>query len=45
MKDGVLIVNTVDRENVNEKAMAEAVKSGKVGGYAYYFRNGPRIAD
>lgn len=35
MKNGVLIVNTVDRENVDEKAMAEAIKSGKVGGYAY----------
>jgi lactate dehydrogenase-like 2-hydroxyacid dehydrogenase len=35
MKSGVLIVNTVDRENVDEKAMAEAIKSGKVGAYAY----------
>lgn len=35
MKNGVLIVNTVDRENVDEKAMAKAIKSGRVGGYAY----------
>jgi len=35
MKDGVIIVNTVDRELVDENAMAEAVKSGKVYGYAY----------
>ncbi len=35
MKNGVLIVNTVDRENVDENAMAQAIKSGKVGGYAY----------
>lgn len=35
MKDGVIIVNTVDRDLVDEEAMAEAIKSGKVGGYAY----------
>ncbi len=35
MKDGVIIVNTADREIVNEQAMAEAIKSGKVYGYAY----------
>lgn len=35
MKDGVIIVNTVDRELVDEKAMADAIKSGKVYGYAY----------
>ncbi|OGV96641.1 hypothetical protein A2W24_01615 [Microgenomates group bacterium RBG_16_45_19] len=35
MKLGVIIVNTVDRELVNEKAMANALKSGKVYGYAY----------
>jgi phosphoglycerate dehydrogenase-like enzyme len=35
MKDGVIIVNTVDRELIDENAMAEAVKSGKVYGYAY----------
>lgn len=35
IKDGVLIVNTVDREIVNEKAMADAISSGKVAGYAY----------
>jgi len=35
MKDGVIIVNTVDREIVDEKAMAEALKSGKVRAYAY----------
>ncbi len=33
MKDGVIIVNTVDRELVDEKAMAKAVKSGKVASY------------
>jgi phosphoglycerate dehydrogenase-like enzyme len=35
MKKGVIIVNLVDRELVDEKAMAEAIKSGKVYGYAY----------
>jgi len=35
MKDGVIIVNTVDRSLVNEHDMAEALKSGKVSGYAY----------
>lgn len=35
MKKGVIIVNTVDRELVNEKDMAEALKSGKVDSYAY----------
>jgi len=35
MKDGVIIVNTVDRELVDEDAMAEALKSGKIYGYAY----------
>lgn len=35
MKKGVFIVNTVDRELVDEKAMAEALKSGKVDTYVY----------
>lgn len=35
MKNGIIIVNTVDRVLVDEEAMAEAVKSGKVSGYAY----------
>lgn len=35
MKDGVIIVNTVDRELIDEKAMAKALKSEKVYGYAY----------
>lgn len=35
MKKGVFIVNIVDRDLVNEKAMAQAIKSGKVGGYCY----------
>lgn len=35
MKKGVIIVNFADREVVNEKAMADAIKSGKVFGYAY----------
>lgn len=39
MKDGVIIVNTVDRELVDEEAMAEALKSGKVYGYAYEGEN------
>jgi lactate dehydrogenase-like 2-hydroxyacid dehydrogenase len=35
MKKGVIIVNTVDRELVDEKAMAQALKSGKVDTYVY----------
>ena len=35
VKNGVIIINTVDRELVDEKAMAEVVKSGKVSCYAY----------
>lgn len=35
MKKGVIIVNTVDRELVDEKAMAEGLKSGKVDTYVY----------
>jgi len=35
MKKGVIIVNTVDRELVNEKAMAQALKSGQVDTYVY----------
>src|SRR3989339_400163 len=35
MKDNVIIVNTVDRSLVNEQAMAEAIKSKKIYGYAY----------
>lgn len=35
MKKGVIIVNTVDRELVDEDAMAKALKSEKVYGYAY----------
>lgn len=35
MKDGVIIVNTVDRDTVNEADLAEALRSGKVAGYAY----------
>ncbi len=35
MKDGVIIVNVADRECVDEEAMAEAIKSGKVFSYAY----------
>jgi lactate dehydrogenase-like 2-hydroxyacid dehydrogenase len=35
MKDGVIVVNTVDRSLVDEMAMAKAIKSGKVYGYAY----------
>lgn len=35
MKKGVFIINTVDRELVDEKAMAEALKSGKVDTYVY----------
>lgn len=33
MKDGVIVINTVDRELVDEQAMAEALKSGKVAAY------------
>lgn len=35
MKNGVIIVNTVDRELVDEKAMAEGLRSGKVDTYVY----------
>ncbi len=35
MKQGIVVVNTVDRDLVDEEAMAGAVKSGKVYGYAY----------
>ena len=35
MKPGVLIVNLVDRDIVDENSMAEALKSGKVGAYAW----------
>lgn len=35
MRDGVIVVNTVDREIVNEEDMAEALKSGKVAFYAF----------
>ena len=35
MKKGVIIINTVDRELVDEDAMAEALKSGKVDTYVY----------
>ena len=35
MKKGVIIVNTVDRNLVDENAMAEALKSGKVDTYVY----------
>lgn len=35
MKKGVFIVNTVDRELVDEKAMAQALKSGQVDTYVY----------
>ncbi len=35
MKSGVIIVNMADREQVDEEAMAEAMKSGKVFGYAF----------
>jgi lactate dehydrogenase-like 2-hydroxyacid dehydrogenase len=39
MKDGVIIVNTVGREIVDEKAMAKAIQTGKVYGYAYEDKN------
>lgn len=35
MKDQVIIVNTANREIVDEQAMADAITSGKVYGYAY----------
>jgi len=35
MKDGVIIINTVGRDLVNEQDMAQAIKLGKVYGYAY----------
>jgi len=35
MKKGVFVVNTADRELVNEKAMTQALKSGKVDTYVY----------
>lgn len=35
MKDGVIIVNVADRECIDEEEMAEAIKTGKVFGYAY----------
>lgn len=34
LKDGIIIVNTADRPLVDEKALAEALKSGKVDSYA-----------
>lgn len=39
MKKGVFIVNTVDRELVNENAMAQALKSGDVDSYGYEGEN------
>ena len=35
MKKGVIIVNTVDGSIVDDQAMAKALKSGRVSGYAY----------
>ena len=35
MKNGCIVVNLADREIVDETAMAEAIKSGKIFGYAY----------
>ncbi|MBU1085083.1 MAG: NAD(P)-dependent oxidoreductase [Candidatus Beckwithbacteria bacterium] len=35
MKKGVIVVNTVDRELVDEKAMAQALKTGQVDTYVY----------
>lgn len=35
MKNGAIIVNTANREIVDEQAMSDAIKSGKVYGYAY----------
>ena len=46
MKDGVIIVNTVDRDIIEENAMMDAIKSGKVFGYAYEgedFENTPLV--
>lgn len=39
MKNGVIVVNTANREIVNEEAMAEAIKAEKVYGYAYEAEN------
>lgn len=35
MKEGVIIVNVADRESVDEDTLAEAMKSGRVFGYAF----------
>ena len=35
MKKGVVIVNTADRSLVDERAMADAIKNGKVDSYVY----------
>lgn len=35
VKNGVIIINTADRSLVDEYAMADAIQSGKVTGYAY----------
>ena len=35
MKKGVFIINTVDRELVDEQALADSLKSGKVDTYVY----------
>lgn len=35
VKKGVIFVNTADRTIINEKAMADAIKSGQVASYAY----------
>lgn len=35
LKESVIIVNTVDPELIDEQALAEAIKTGKVYGYAY----------
>lgn len=39
MKNGVIVVNTANREIVNEQDMANAINSGKVYGYAYEAEN------
>jgi phosphoglycerate dehydrogenase-like enzyme len=39
MRNGIIIVNLADRENIDENAMANALKSGKVFGYAYEGEN------
>ncbi|MCX6730984.1 MAG: hypothetical protein NTZ55_03990 [Candidatus Roizmanbacteria bacterium] len=39
MKNGVIVVNTANREIINEKDMADVIKSGKVYGYAYEAEN------